>query len=548
MGEDLLAGMRSDGGLSLSPDGTLTITAVLPRAETPQPVPLGGQYVVRARDVHIEVELIETASARRSLVYLRDGELYLFIAPGLYHIHYRFLMRPGTYRQARLGLTRLSLKARLAFYLAKVLAILQRPPSQWLAVLRRPRASSGIVGATLETVPAVVVPAEFATDGWPAGWATAATATDVQPYADIAALLAVVPADVDKVLADVDVRQDDGTIRPSLQAAASEAPDEQRDDGVVLMRNANRNGLQCPAWHLPLSVGLRTGPLVAPTRPSQAFPLDKDDAVSIVIPTKVHADLLQACIQSLALSPVSKEIIIVDNGATRPDMIACLRDLSMRPGIRVLRHDAPFNFSELCNIGAQAARYPTLLFLNDDVEAVDAYWLTAMLAYAGRGDVGVVGARLLYPSGDLQHAGIATHLVPGPGHPWRGLPQNQWRGHPVIDRPGEVDAVTGACLMIRRDLFQQVGGFDEEAFAITLNDVDLCLKVRARGLKIMYVPQATLLHKEGQSRAADDSPTQAARRGRELKAFYQRYDVYAHESVFCSVNVRRDTDSGAFIG
>jgi len=283
-----------------------------------------------------------------------------------------------------------------------------------------------------------------------------------------------------------------------------------------------------------------------PPRPvpvADAEPATGDVPVSIIIPTKYRPELISACVASLDLDPRPKDIIIIDNGSMDADMRLCLADLAQRPDTRVLRHDIPFNFSRLCNLGAAAARHDWLLFLNDDVEALDGSWLGAMLGYAAQPGMGVVGARLLYPSRDLQHGGIASHLVPGPGHPWRGLPQAQWRDHPVLSVAGETDAVTAACLMIGKALFDQVSGFDETHFAITLNDVDLCLKVRAAGLKIVYVPQATLLHKEGQSRRADDSPQEAARREAELKVYVQAWPEQADASQTYPY-LRRDTDRG----
>ena len=551
MGEDLLSGMRGQGGLDILAGGVLDVTGIWPEAVAAKALDLGGHYVIAARNLHVAIELTEQASLRRSLVYLRDGNLHLFIRPGSYSLRHRFLLRPGVHGDVALTLTQLDLKAKLEFYTAKLAAILRRPPSQWLAVLGRLRKrSAGITGATLDTT--AVAPADRpvtakppALDGW-----VLPRDEGVDFYSDIAAVMANVPATAKAVVADIDIRQAYGGLRPSLQGEF--CPDRwamASGDAILLTRpGVDRSALGTIAvHHLAMAIGRRERAPSVSALPVIAGGKDGHDAVSIIIPTKVHADLLRACIDSLALSPVTQEIVIVDNGATRPEMITLLRDLSLRPGVRVLHHDAPFNFSELCNLGARVARYPTLLFLNDDIEALDGDWLTAMLAYAARQDVGVVGARLLYPSRDLQHAGIATHLVPGPGHPWRGMPESQWRGHAVIDAPGEVDAVTAACLLIRRDLFQQVGGFDEETFAVTLNDVDLCLKVRARGLKVMYVPQATLLHKEGQSRDADDSASQAGRREREVAAFYRRHDIHAHQSLFCSVNIRRDSDSGALI-
>lgn len=270
--------------------------------------------------------------------------------------------------------------------------------------------------------------------------------------------------------------------------------------------------------------------------------------VSIIIPTRDRPDLLSACLRSLdGTEGMETDIIIVDNGSVLSETHVVFDRLAKQPNIRILRDDAPFNFARLSNLGAVAAGDGALLFLNDDVEALDGSWLKAMADYLSLPDVGVVGARLIYPSGDLQHAGIATNLLPGPGHPWRGLPENGWRHNPIVSRTGTVDAVTGACLLIRRSLFEAVGGFDAEAFGITLNDVDLCLKARARGLRVLCVAEATLVHKEGQTRRADDAPDQRNRRDLELAAFVARYPDAARHSLFYPPTLRRDTDTGAAI-
>lgn len=264
-------------------------------------------------------------------------------------------------------------------------------------------------------------------------------------------------------------------------------------------------------------------------------------SISIIISTKIRADLLRACVGSLdRLRELVTELIVVDNGAVGKDMLELLDELRVRPNTTVLRMDVPFNFSRLCNAGANLAKHEFLLFLNDDIEASNNNWLTQMLAYAVRPDVGIVGARLLYPSGDLQHAGIASHFVPGPGHPWIGAPRHVWEVNPLVMQSGEVDAVTGACLLIRRSLFWDLNGFDEGAFAITLNDVDLCLRVRKLGLKVIYAAEAELFHKESQSRRSDDHPSQRLRRQNELKSYLLSHGVFARNSVFYPHTWRRD--------
>jgi GT2 family glycosyltransferase len=305
-----------------------------------------------------------------------------------------------------------------------------------------------------------------------------------------------------------------------------------RSDIVAARLSSFDDEAPAPAERLPLVLG-------------DVDPDLADAGVSIIIPTKEHDRLLKACIESLKMiEDVPFELIIIDNGATRPDMVAYLETLKGRSEMRVERIDMPFNFSALCNAGANLATYPLLLFLNDDIEARDGIWLAEMRMTAAHKDVGAVGARLLYADGTLQHAGIASNLVPGPGHPWRSVGESVWTNHPFLKTAGEVDAVTGACLMIPRNLFKQVGGFDEADFAITLNDVDLCLKVRALGRKIVYVPEATLYHKESQTRRADDHQAEQGRHQNELASYLARYPKEARASVFFPRTLRRDSDDG----
>lgn len=320
---------------------------------------------------------------------------------------------------------------------------------------------------------------------------------------------------------------------PRALLAAAAAMRSSRDSVVATRVGATRTGP--PAAGAAAALPPRA-PIIEPRA-------DILPSVTIVIPTRDRIDLLEPCIASLGrLEDVRFDIIVVDNGTAEPRTLAYLEDLAGRPDVTVLRRDIPFNFSRLCNAAAAEARGEALLFLNDDIEALDGAWLGHMLAWLSDPAIGAVGARLLYPSRDLQHAGIASNLVPGPGHPWRRAAPEVWNAHPLLNSPGEVDAVTGACLLVRRADFRSVGGFDEEAFAITLNDVDLCLKLRRRGLKSLYAPAATLIHKEGQSRGDDHSPDEGARRGRELAAFFDLYPDFARQSCFYPETLRRDGD------
>jgi GT2 family glycosyltransferase len=223
--------------------------------------------------------------------------------------------------------------------------------------------------------------------------------------------------------------------------------------------------------------------------------------VSILIPTRDNGRLLERCVRSLesrtAYQPF--EILVIDNQSTDPETVAYLGRLSHR----VLKFEEPFNFARMNNAAAAAARGEHVLFLNDDTEVITAGWLDAMLEHSQRPEVGAVGARLLFPNKTIQHAGVVIGIHGKAGHAFWGFPGDHpgyWDFARVIRN---YSAVTAACLMMRRALFEEMSGFDE-AFAISYNDVDLCLRLRARGYLIVYTPYATLYHHQSASRGAYD--------------------------------------------
>jgi GT2 family glycosyltransferase len=225
-----------------------------------------------------------------------------------------------------------------------------------------------------------------------------------------------------------------------------------------------------------------------------------DARVSIVIPFRDRPELLRNCLRSLRRSTFANlEIVLVDNGSEHPRTGRLLARASARHDVRLVRRPGPFNFARLCNDGARAATGDHLLFLNNDTEVLTRRWIERMLAPAADPAVGAVGATLLYPDRTIQHAGMLPRSDGMWVHPYRGEP---------ADAPGEggelrfaraVPAVTAACLLVRRDLFDQVGGFDEN-FPTSGNDVDLCRRIRAAGRLVVVTPRAQLLHYEGLSR------------------------------------------------
>lgn len=231
--------------------------------------------------------------------------------------------------------------------------------------------------------------------------------------------------------------------------------------------------------------------------------------VSIVIPFRDQSALLRTCLRSLR--PARRriaEILLIDNGSQQLRTRRLLHRLGQRRRYRVLHDASAFNFSRLCNAGARAATGDYLLFLNNDTEALMPDFLDRLLRVAATPGVGVVGATLLYPDGTIQHAGLHPLADGRWAHSWKGMTLAA-AGTPT----GEVravQAVTGACLLVRRDLFVELGGFDER-LPVAYNDVDLCCRVRARGLTVAVTPHARLLHYEGLSRGfGSDVPAPVA--------------------------------------
>jgi GT2 family glycosyltransferase len=210
--------------------------------------------------------------------------------------------------------------------------------------------------------------------------------------------------------------------------------------------------------------------------------------------------LLRNCLRGLQRGSYERrEIVLIDNGSTCARTLRYLDQVRAQPKFKVVPCPGPFNFSRLCNLGARQADGDFLLFLNNDVEVLTPDWLEQLLRLGNCPKVGVVGATLLYPDGTLQHAGI---FPSGGGrfcHVYRGHPHDDPGDNGELGQARTVPAVTGACLMIRRSLFMEMGGFDE-TLGLTHNDVDLCRRVRERGLKVAVSPHARLWHLESLSR------------------------------------------------
>jgi O-antigen biosynthesis protein len=250
-------------------------------------------------------------------------------------------------------------------------------------------------------------------------------------------------------------------------------------------------------------------------------------STTIVIPVRNQIELLRSCLRSIepALADGDVEILIVDNDSADPEMITLLNNLDGKAAT-VLRAPGPFNFARLNNIAAEKAKGEFLCLLNNDVQATDDQWLREMLGRMCEEDVGAVGALLLWPSGVVQHGGTvlgssfaATHAFCDRFHTDSGYADLLCVAH-------ECSAVTAACLLTRRSDYLEVGGMDEVLFPVSFNDVDYCLKLRAKGKRIVFTPHARLLHLESASRGDDTQPDRAARFERELRNLRARWGEY----------------------
>ncbi len=228
--------------------------------------------------------------------------------------------------------------------------------------------------------------------------------------------------------------------------------------------------------------------------------------ISILIPNKDHADDLRRCIESITdLSSYDNyEIIVIENNSTTEEIRQYYETLEKHPKVRVVTYEGDFNYSKINNFGARSANGEYLILLNNDTEVITRTWIEELLMYAQREDVGAVGCMLYYPDYTIQHAGIVlgmgAHRTAGHSHYKMAKENLGYMGRLCYAQ--NVSAVTGACMMVRRSYFDEAGGLSED-LAVALNDVDLCLKLRQKGLLNVFTPFAELFHYESASRGTD---------------------------------------------
>jgi GT2 family glycosyltransferase len=248
--------------------------------------------------------------------------------------------------------------------------------------------------------------------------------------------------------------------------------------------------------------------------------------VSIIIPNKDQVAMLSRCIESLAKSSYANyEVVIVENGSQLPETHAYYRELAKQPHIRIVEWTRPFNYASVNNFAAAQAKGELLLFLNNDTEAINPDWLEAMVKLAVQPGVGAVGAKLYYADDTIQHAGIVIGMGGVAGHSHLFYPRQAQGYMQRLRITQNVAAVTAACLLMPRKVFEQVGGFDE-GFVLAFNDVDLCLAVLKAGHRIVWTPDAELYHLESKTRGYEDTAEKQARFKREYDLFHLKWSGF----------------------
>lgn len=259
--------------------------------------------------------------------------------------------------------------------------------------------------------------------------------------------------------------------------------------------------------------------------------------VSLIVPTRDRADLLRVCVEGFLHETdySNLEVIIADNDSAEEETKAYLAKLATHPRVKVVHCPGPFNYSRINNLAAEQASGSVLGLMNNDLKVLDPHWLPQMVAHAIRPDIGIVGAKLLHGDDTVQHVGIALGIGVA-SHLYKGFPADAEGHGGRLVRTQDVSAVTAACLLTRREVWNELGGLDED-FPVAYNDVDLCLKVTAAGYRVLWTPEAVVYHLESQSRGKDTAPEKRGRLEQDKSRLIARWGGRLANDPFHSPNL-----------
>ncbi|WP_111640779.1 glycosyltransferase family 2 protein [Marinimicrobium alkaliphilum] len=263
--------------------------------------------------------------------------------------------------------------------------------------------------------------------------------------------------------------------------------------------------------------------------------------VSLLIPTRDGVDILKPCVDSILKKTdySALEVLILDNQTSCPRTLAYFDELRGDSRVSIHRWDHPFNFSAINNFGAKLATGDILGLVNNDIEPINGDWLREMVSHAIRPEIGCVGAKLYYPDGKLQHGGVILGIGGVAGHSHKYFPQSSYGYFSRLTLVQNLSAVTAACLLVRKSVFEAVGGLDEAHLSIAFNDVDFCLKVREAGYRNLWTPYAELYHHESVSRGAEDTREKRDRFLRETRTMRERWGSALDQDPAYNPNLSR---------
>ncbi len=261
--------------------------------------------------------------------------------------------------------------------------------------------------------------------------------------------------------------------------------------------------------------------------------------VTLIIPTRNGVRLLKQCIDSILQKTAYDryEIIVVDNGSDETATLEYLESLRTVTNLRVIRDERPFNYSALNNMAVTFANGEIVGLINNDIEVISETWLNEMVSLAIQPGVGAVGAKLLYPDGRIQHAGVVVGIGGVAGHAHKLFSRDSYGYFSRSSLISSFSAVTAACLIVRKSVYEEVGGLNEADLAVAFNDVDFCLRIREAGYRNVWTPYAELFHHESATRGSEDNPEKVARFNREVSYMLSRWGASLNEDPAYSPNL-----------
>lgn len=289
----------------------------------------------------------------------------------------------------------------------------------------------------------------------------------------------------------------------------------------------------------------RVGPGLAPNTYRVRYPIPEPaPRVSLLIPTRDRLSLVRTCVESILEKTTypNYEVVILDNQSVEQETLDWLDEISRDERVRVLSYNHLFNFSAINNFGARHATGEILGLINNDIEVISPDWLTEMVSHACRPEIGCVGAKLYYDNDTIQHAGVILGLGGVAGHSHKYFPRDAPGYFARLLLVQNLSAVTAACMLVRKSVYEEVGGLNERDLKIAFNDVDFCLKVHAAGYRNLWTPYAELYHHESLSRGAEDTPEKQARFTLEIQYMREKWgEILMRDPAYnCNLTTYRE--------